>query len=228
MEHNSVGYRIVSEPTLQHHGVFGMRWGVRNSRRSGGPGTAYEKKLAKAQRKTDKAEAKMKKNTNTLKTEKNWKRYKKAAENLNKLKEQNKKPEPEESPDEQAKKYKDSSTTSAIAKGAAAGKPLDVEAQASLNKANTKTSGFSKEDYKYLGTNRPEYYQGPKERYHLIRKMTKELNAVALTFPDRNGTKSFWSFDPDFLDITPVDIRPQDAQHHLDLIDVFDKKYKFP
>ena len=72
MEHNSVGYRIVFEPnTLKHYGVLGMRWGVRNSRRTGGPGTAYESRMLRKDNKwADKKGAKVyKKNKKSVSKE---------------------------------------------------------------------------------------------------------------------------------------------------------------
>lgn len=44
----------MDESTLQHYGVLGQRWGIRRSRRFGGDGTAYEKTLARQQKKDDK------------------------------------------------------------------------------------------------------------------------------------------------------------------------------
>lgn len=44
--------------TLQHYGVLGMKWGIRNSRRDGGPGTKYEKKLRSGQDQSSRAKSK--------------------------------------------------------------------------------------------------------------------------------------------------------------------------
>lgn len=55
MEHNSVGYRIVSEPnTLKHYGTLGMRWGVRKDLKTGNGayGQKLRKKVLKSERRS--------------------------------------------------------------------------------------------------------------------------------------------------------------------------------